>query len=62
MKKEDAASPLREPVRPVEPGKARKKPYRAPTLTEYGPVQRLTQSGGSVSLADGSQAMRMPCL
>jgi hypothetical protein len=59
MREENAPLPVREPV---EPEKSLKKPYRTPTLTEYGPVQRLTHTGGSVDLADGSQSMRMPCL
>ena len=49
------------PVREAAPRTGRKN-YHAPTLTEYGPVSKLAQTGGNVSLADSSQAMRMPCL
>jgi hypothetical protein len=59
MKNDDAMVPGQGQV---EPAKTRKKPYQTPMLIEYGPVQRLTQTGGSISLADGSASMRMPCL
>jgi hypothetical protein len=47
---------------PARPGTSGKKSYRTPTLIEYGPIGRLAQTGGAVSLADAGQAMRMPCL
>jgi hypothetical protein len=45
-----------------EAAKASKKAYHTPELTVYGPVSRLTRSGGSVNLPDAGQTMRMPCL
>jgi hypothetical protein len=55
--KKDAPPPDGDPRRPV---KSSKESYRTPTLTEYGPVQRLTGTGGTIDLADGGQSMRMP--
>jgi hypothetical protein len=54
-----AQPPDDDPARPPTSGK---KSYRTPTLIEYGPIGRLAQTGGTVSLADAGQAMRMPCL
>jgi hypothetical protein len=47
---------------PARFAKSGKKAYRTPTLIEYGPISRLAQSGGTVSLADAGQSMRMSCL
>ena len=46
----------------VEPrSDPKKKPYISPTIIEYGSVAKLTQTGGTNSLADASNpTMRMP--
>lgn len=59
MEKKDAPPPEGDPARP---GQSVKKSYRTPVLIEYGPISRIAQSGGTVSLADAGNAMRMPCL
>jgi hypothetical protein len=42
----------------------RRRPYRAPVLTEYGPVAKLTQMNFNGSLGDGGGGFfrRMTCL
>ena len=42
------------------PGRARR-PYKAPTLVEYGSVAKLTQ-GSSGTRYDGGGTSRRPCL
>lgn len=54
MKNEERAP---QPDRPRERD-LRRRPYRPPRLTEYGPVVKLTQMGTG-SLADGMGAFMM---
>ena len=50
-----------DPRAPERPPQARKRPYTAPRLTEYGSVTKLTQGFGSLQ-ADGGSTFKMTCL
>ncbi|MBI3726209.1 lasso RiPP family leader peptide-containing protein [bacterium] len=47
-------------IRSEEPVSSPKKPYKKPTLVEYGSVAKLTQGGGSIPHIDGNSGMTMP--
>jgi hypothetical protein len=53
--KNEAAAPRSEPARRA------KRPYEKPRLVDYGPVSKLTMSGGT-TIADSGNNMMQPCL
>jgi hypothetical protein len=54
------SSPSDRPELPGSPSST-PKPYRAPVLTEYGSIAKLTRSGGS-TMAEGGMPQMMMCL
>jgi hypothetical protein len=44
---------------PAPPGPSRRKPYRAPVLTEYGSISKLTRTGGATRFDIAGGMMRM---
>lgn len=48
---------------PHEAAPPPKRPYQKPTLIEYGPISKLTRSGGSTRSEASAPRMRVaPCL
>jgi hypothetical protein len=44
------------------PGGQAKKAYVAPSLVEYGSIEKLTQSGNGTGADGGTTGMQMQCL
>ena len=53
---------MNESHRPAHRSKQSKKPYAAPRLTEYGPVEKLTHSGSGTFSDSLAMMMDMTCL
>jgi hypothetical protein len=54
--------PLKEKEVAARPGGQAKKAYIAPSLVEYGSIEKLTQTGNGTGTDGGSVGMQMVCL